>query len=198
MNIHPKEIAGNWDAGWALDVHTQSSVPLPGGEFRTERSQLGELLYQVKYRDDTTKIPPIAEVVSEFVKEQIAVDEHRDHPSPEAIIPVPPSTIRRFQPVIAIAARIGEMLDMPAALNYLIKVKRTPQLKNLAHDESRHEQLKGAFDLQSQNGNFRCVLLFDDIYRSGETLTEATHALRSKGGVSRVLVLTLTHTRTKQ
>jgi hypothetical protein len=46
MNIHPKEIAGNWDAGWALDVHTQSSVPLPGGEFRTERSQLGELLFR--------------------------------------------------------------------------------------------------------------------------------------------------------
>jgi hypothetical protein len=46
MNIHPKEIAGNWNAGWALDVHTQSSVPLPGGEFRTERSQLGELLFR--------------------------------------------------------------------------------------------------------------------------------------------------------
>ena len=198
MNINPKEINGNWDAGWVLDVHTLSSVPLPDGEFRTERSQLGELLYQVKYRHDRTKIPAIAEIVSEFVKGQIAVDEHRDHPFPEAIIPIPPSTFRDFQPVIAIAAKIGEMLDLPAALNYLIKVKRTPPLKSLAHNESRQEQLKGAFDLQSHNGNFRYVLLFDDIYRSGETLTEATHLLRNKGGVSHVHVLTLTQTRTKQ
>lgn len=198
MNIAPKEINGNWDAGWALDVHTLSSVPLPDGEFRTERSQLGELIYQVKYRHDKTKIPPIAEIAAEFVKGQITVDEHRDLLYPEAIIPIPPSTFRNFQPVITIAAKIAEMLDLPAALNYLIKVKRTPPLKNLAHDESRQEQLKGAFDLQFQNGNFRCVLLFDDIYRSGETLKEATHVLRDKGGVSRVLVLTLTQTRTKQ
>ena len=198
MQIHPKEITGNWDAGWALDVHTQSSVPLPGGEFRTERSQLGELLYQVKYRYDKTKIPPIAEIAAEFVKGQITVDGHLAHPPPEAIIPIPPSTARDFQPVIAIAAKIGVMLDLPAVLNYLIKVKRTPPRKNLAPDESRLEQLKGAFDLQFQNANFRCVLLFDDIYRSGETLKAATHVLRDKGGVSRVLVLTLTQTRTKQ
>lgn len=198
MNINPKEINGNWDAGWVLDVHTLSSVPLPNGEFRTERSQLGELLFQVKYRHDRTKIPAIAEVVSEFVKGQIATDEHRDHPFPEAIIPIPPSTFRDFQPVVAIAAKISTMLDLPAALNYLIKVKGTPPLKSLAHDYSRQEQLKGAFDLKSHIGNFRCVLLFDDIYRSGETLKEATHVLRDKGGVSRVLVLTLTQTRTKQ
>ena len=143
----------------------------------------------MKYRYDKTKIPPIAE---------IAVDGGLDHPRPEAIIPIPPSTFRDFQPVIAMAAKIGEMLDLPAALNYLIKVKRTPPRKNLAPDESRQEQLKGAFDLQFQNANFRCVLLFDDIYRPGETLKEATHVLRTKGGVSCVLVLTLTQTRTKQ
>ena len=198
MNINPKEIRGNWDAGWVLDVHTLSSVSLPDGRFRTERSQIGELLFQVKYRHDKTKIPPIAEIAAKFVKEEIAVDGGLAHPRPEAIILIPPSTVREFQPVIAMAARIGETLDLPAVLNYLIKVKKTPPLKNLASDESRQEQLKGAFDLQSQNGNFRCVLLFDDIYRSGETLKEATHVLRIKGGVSCVLVLTLTQTRTKQ
>lgn len=121
MNIHPREIRGNWDAGWALDVHTLSSVPLPDGEFRTERSQLGKLLYEVKYREDKTKIPQIAEIATEFVKEQMAIDEHLAHPYPEAIIPISPSTFRDFQPVIAIAAKIGEMLDLSPILNYLIK-----------------------------------------------------------------------------
>ena len=46
MNINPREIHGNWDAGWVLDVHTLSSVSLPDGGFRTERSQLGELLFR--------------------------------------------------------------------------------------------------------------------------------------------------------
>ena len=30
-DINPREIRGNWRAGWALDVHTLSSRPLPGG-----------------------------------------------------------------------------------------------------------------------------------------------------------------------
>ena len=105
--------------------------PCQTGRFRTERSQIGELLFQVKYRHDKTKIPPIAEIAAKFVKEEIAVDGGLAHPRPEAIILIPPSTVREFQPVIAMAARIGETLDLPAVLNYLIKEKKLHHLRIL-------------------------------------------------------------------
>jgi len=34
--IKPRKIHGNWRAGWALDVHTLSSRPLPDGVYDTE------------------------------------------------------------------------------------------------------------------------------------------------------------------
>ena len=64
--------------------------------------------------------------------------------------------------------------------------------------ENRREQLHGAFAVQAIPKKYRCVLLFDDIYRSGETLTEVTDVLHKQGNISRVLVLTLTQTRTKR
>jgi predicted amidophosphoribosyltransferase len=42
------------------------------------------------------------------------------------------------------------------------------------------------------------VLLFDDLYRSGETLKEITRVLMEEGQVSKVFVLTITKTRRKR
>lgn len=28
MNTNPRQIAGNWANGWALDIHTIKSIPL--------------------------------------------------------------------------------------------------------------------------------------------------------------------------
>ncbi|MFL5384242.1 MAG: hypothetical protein ACJ8GN_17105 [Longimicrobiaceae bacterium] len=39
------------------------------------------------------------------------------------------------------------------------------------------------------------MLVFDDLFRSGETLNEITHTLMEQGKVDRVYVLTLTRTR---
>lgn len=54
VNINPKKLAGRWRAGYALDHHTTSSVYLGDDElghpaFDTKRSEIGELLYQLKY-----------------------------------------------------------------------------------------------------------------------------------------------------
>ena len=197
MNINPQEIYGNWRAGWALDVHTLSSRPLPSGRYDTERTEFGELVFQLKYRHDSTKIQPIAEVVSKFVEEKFAVDGHLVLPYITAIVPIPPSDINRdFQPVTEVAQEIGRLLNVPVRTDYLTKAKRTVPLKNLSDVESKREQLHGVFSVQSQDLENRCVLLVDDLYDSGTTLTEATRVLYEQGGVQHVLVLTLTRTRT--
>ena len=196
-DINPQEIHGNWRAGWALDVHTVSSRPLPSGRYDTERTKFGELVFQLKYRDDRTKIQPVAEIAAKFVEEKFAVDGHLVLPYLAAIIPIPPSdTNRTFQPVTEVAQEIGKLLSVPVRTDYLMKTKQTIPLKNLSDVESKQEQLRGAFAVQSQDLKNRCVLLVDDLYDSGTTLTEATRVLYEQGSVQHVLVLTLTRTRT--
>ena len=196
-DINPWEIRGNWRAGWALDVHTLSSRPLPGGGYDTERTEFGEWIFQLKYRHDRTKIQSIAEVAAKFVKEKFAVDGHPILPYLKGILPISPSdTNRAFQPVTEIVQEIGRLLSVPVHTDYLTKVKRTVALKNLPDVTSKRKQLHGAFVVQSQNLKNRCVLLVDDLYDSGTTLTEATKVLYEQGSVQHVLVLTLTRTRT--
>ena len=196
-DMNPREIHGNWRAGWALDVHTLSSRPLPGSGYDTERTELGELVFQLKYRHDRTKIQPIAEAAAKFVKEKFAVDGHLVLPYLKAVLPIPPSDKNRdFQPVTEVAEEIGRLLSVPVRTNYLTKVKQTTPLKNLPDVASKREQLRGAFVVRSQNLKNQCVLLVDDLYDSGTTLTEVTKVLYEQGGVQHVLVLTLTRTRT--
>ena len=198
LQINPREIRGNWRAGYALDVHTISSCFLPDetydyDTYDTERTEIGELVYQVKYRHDRSRIQPIAEIAAKFVKEEFAVDGHPVLPYISVIIPIPPSDINRsFQPVLKIAAKIGDLLNRPVRTNYLTKVKRTESLKSLPDIESKRSEIQEAFVVQSQDLQERCVLLFDDLYDSGTTLTEATDVLYEQGRVRYVLVLTLT------
>ena len=195
VNITPREIHGNWQAGYALDVHTLSSYR--SGDRGYERTELGELVYQVKYCDDMTKLQPLAEIAAPFVKEDFAFDGHAVHPYLDAIVPIPCSSNKYFQPVTEIATRIGRILDVPVPSDYLVKVKAAA-LQNFESEESRSEHLQGAFAIRHQQRKYRCVLLFDDIYGSGETLAEATTVLQRQGGISYVFVLTLTQTRTQR
>ena len=123
--INPQEIHGNWRAGWALDVHTLSSRPLPDSGYDTERTELGELVFQLKYRHNRSKIQQIAEVAAKFVKEEFAVDRYPILPYLKAVLPIPPSDKNRdFQPVTEVAQEIGRLLSVPVRTDYLTKVNR--------------------------------------------------------------------------
>lgn len=197
LNINPQKIHGNWRSGWALDIHTISSRPLPDGGYDTDRTELGELVYQVKYNNDRSKIQPIAETAAQFVIQEFAVDGYLVLPYLKAIIPIPPSdTNRDFQPVTEIAREVGKLLGLPVHTDYLKKVKQTLPLKNIPDVERKREQLQGVFVVHNQEFKDQCVLLFDDLFDSGTTLTEVTNALYDQGSVRHVLVLTLTRTRT--
>ena len=184
-------------AGWALDIHSVSSSLLQEGGYNTELTELGELVYQLKYRYDTSSIQPLAEIAAKFLQEEFKVDGHLVLPHLEAILPMPLSPNETFQPVPEIAIQIGQILGVPVPLDYLIKVKNTGR-HDFESEESRREQLRGAFAVQAKNRKYRCVLLLDDIYNSGVTLTEATEVLQEQGGIPHVLVLTLTYTRTRR
>src|ERR1700752_2565824 len=104
IEIHPKEIKGAWDKGYVLDVHTISSTMIGYNEFGhpefdTVRSELGEMLYRLKYKGDKGVIAPGVESIAGFV------NNWGIHP--DAIAPMPPSRQRSFQPVMAIACELA-------------------------------------------------------------------------------------------
>ena len=198
MEINIKPILGNWTHGWALDQHTVSSTSGDSGSFdrpafATERTEIGEAIYRLKYRDDLSQVEPIACTVAEFIRGRSELWDIK------AILAVPPSEWRRsFQPVEKVASRIGEMLDLPAPDDYLLKAKQTMPLKGITDKRRRRKELNDAFAVQDKRFANRHVLLFDDLYRSGETLKAVTVALLFQGNVAMVSVVTATSTRSNR
>jgi predicted amidophosphoribosyltransferase len=197
MEINLKPLLGNWTHGWALDQHTvrrtgeSDSFTRPA--FDTERTEIGEAIYRLKYRDDLSQAEPIARTVAEFVRGRSELWDIK------AVLAVPPSEWRRsFQPVEKVASRIGELLGLPAPDDYLLKAKPTMPLKGITDKRRRRKELVDAFSVQDKRFANQHVLLFDDLYRSGETLKAVTATLLFQGTVAMVSVVTVTSTRSNR
>jgi predicted amidophosphoribosyltransferase len=198
MNISPKMIAGNWTRGWALDQHTvrsQANVSENIGypAYDTERTEIGEALFKLKYRNDREQVEPIALTVAGFIRARSEISDIK------AVLAVPPSDTRRsFQPVQALATRIGEILGLPAPDDYLLKTRQTLPLKSMNYKRLRRTELDGAFAVVDQRFADMHVLLFDDLFRSGETMKAVTVALLFLGKVAGVSVIAATSTRSNR
>jgi len=193
--IAPKKISGEWNDGYALDFHTLMSTLVGYDEFGHERylttyTEIGELLYGLKYRGDRSKIAAIVDIAAEFVtSKKWKVD---------LVIPVPPSKSRHFQPVMALAEGLARKLGVKFCGDCIVKVRDTPELKNEFDPVKRAKSLKGAFNANGVEVKRKAVLLFDDLYRSGATANEICSTLIRNGGASAIYVLTVTKTRTLQ
>lgn len=191
IKINPKEIKGSWDQGRVLDVHTISSTMIGYNEFGhpefdTLRSELGEMVYRLKYRGDKGAIGAIVEVVAGFV------NSWGIHP--EVIVPIPPSKQRTFQPVVEIAGEVARSMNIPLNTGSLKKTKATQQMKDVGDFSARVAALESAF--ASDKGlEGKSVLLFDDLFQSGATMNVAARTLKNQGSVKSVYALALTRTR---
>ena len=184
LQINPQKIHGKGWTGYALDFY-RLFKPL-------KYTKIGNLVYQVKYLSDSSQIHPIAETAAKFINKGFVVKGRLILPDISKIIPIPHSDEDRpFQPVPKIAAKVGSILNLPVS-DDLKKVKRTPRLQFILSVGNKRAAIHGAFEIKSQNLHGHCVLLIDDIYDSGSTLTEATKVLHEQGHVCHVFVLTLT------
>ena len=185
-------LEGTWDKGFSLDMHTIKSRFNPDGSFDTERSFIGELLYKIKYRFDKSKISNLAEIISNEMRGLFPNEI-------DVLIPIPPSNMNRpFQPLQEIAIELSKIIHVKLDNNYLEKIKTTPPIKQIENIETRKELLKDVFRIKEKKYKGKTVLLFDDLYRSGETLNAATKVLKEQGNVGEIYVLTITKTRTKK
>lgn len=193
MMTNPTKVQGAWTAGWTLDRHTTSSTFLGyneygHAEYDTIRSPLGELLFQLKYRSQN-KVDQIAEVMAKFFDNKPIALSRVD-----LIVVVPPSTVRKIQPVVQVGTAIAKELGKTFSPTAVRKTKNTPGLKNIHDAEERRELLDGAFEVDVGQVKGRGVLLIDDLYRSGATANAVTVALFS-AGAARVYFLAATRTR---
>lgn len=190
----PLELTGNWDKGLAFDLHTLSSSYLGPDQFghdkfENTRSEIGELVYQLKFRSDKSTIPKIIEILK-----SIEGIEKFDY-----IIPVPSSKARNFQPVDAIASALGKQRGVRVLTDYLEKKTSLDELKNVTDPKRREELLKdGIMVIGNRMLKGKYVLLVDDIFRSGATLNACCSVLKEYTGVKSVSVLTMTKTRSNR
>jgi ATP-dependent DNA helicase RecQ len=176
---HPRPLVGSWDAGWALDFHSRFT----GADW--SRSQVGELAFRLKYRQDKTVLPALVEHLLALCAAYPVLTNI------DALVPVPPSKPRASDPVRTLADALGTRLDQPV-WPVLAKTRPSAPQKEMRTLVQKQANVAGAFALQGQVRGKR-LLVLDDLYDSGTTLEEATRVLR-QGGAVRVYVLTLTRT----
>ena len=192
--ISPSRIYGSWISGYALDIHTISSIYMGINEFGhdvfdNKRSALGELLYRMKYRGDRSAACEIIRTAVAFLR--------RSRARFDVIVPVPPSGHRDVQPVPILAIGIGRALDLPVA-KCVSATRPTAQLKGVVDPERRRELLEGLYKVDSAQTRGKSVLLFDDLYRSGATMNTITELLMTAGSAAGVRALTVTRTRSRR
>ena len=188
---HVIEIQGYWRKGWALDLHTYSSKRLPGGSFDNEYSNIGFALNRVKYGTEYHRVNYLADEAAAFIRSLHV-------PFVDALLIVPPSEKRAFQPVQAVAKKISARTGVNLDERFIRKPIETEPLKGISDPEERRHLLEDSFAL-GLNKKYRNqdVLLFDDLFRSGSTLNAITDLLYNRGEVKNVYCLTLTKTRSK-
>jgi predicted amidophosphoribosyltransferase len=194
VDIHPRKIRGKWAEGYALDLHTVSSTFVGHNayghpQFDSVRSEMGELLYKLKYGGSNAAVKSIAETAAKFLEEQWPIRL-------DLIVPVPPSnTGRKRQPVLEVAKELSVNSGIELCLSGVTKIKQTPQLKDIYDLKERVAALDGAFAVDRGKIAGKRVLLFDDLFRSGATMNTIAERLIEDGKAKIVYALTLTRTR---
>jgi ComF family protein len=111
------------------------------------------------------------------------------------IVPVPlhaeRETDRGFNQALVLAHALSRLSGVPVAENCLIRVAQTERHRAGMDAQARRESVAGAFALVTPRVvEGESILLIDDVFTSGATISACAAALRF-GGAREVLALTL-------
>jgi competence protein ComFC len=188
---NPRKIDGPWEDGRVLDLHSTGSEFLGYDEygheqFDTRRTEVGDLLYRLKYRNDPSALEEIGVVAEKFIRSwRIRFD---------VIVPAPPTRTRRVQPLHQIADELSRRFDVPVVKAVSKKATGAAELKDLREFHEREAVLKGALAVNARAITGKRVLLVDDLIRSGATLGAVAAAL-GNAGAAIIFAFALTKTR---
>lgn len=146
-----------------------------------------DLVHGLKYGDRTDLAPMMAEWMIRASDGAVA--------AADAIVPVPLHAFRlwrrRYNQAAELARAIAHHSGKPYQPNVLKRTRRTSRQVGLAR-KAREDNVRGAFAV-SEHGHAdlkgKSVVLVDDVYTTGATVSAATRALK-RAGVGSVTVLT--------
>ena len=190
MEVNIQQVHGNWNLGYSLAKHVLHSVCTGENqwghpEFDTTRSEPGEALFQLKYRNNFTQVEPIAQQLYNSLSSCFR--------SASLIIPMPASRTRTRQPVTEIARSLAAKMSIPCYENLLVKTTVTPQMKDIGSREEKISTLVSAFSVNDLlHQGLYDVLLVDDLFDSGSSLEAATTVLREYGKIRNIYVAVVT------
>ena len=180
-------IYGSWEEGIVIDNHMLKSVFMGYDNnerevFENTRTEIGELVYQYKYRKKKKYVNAIMKLI-EGVLDAWNIKEKVD-----IVIPVPPSNKNReYQPVFEIGNEISKYIGKQCRIDVLDKISKV-QAKD-GHN------IHGHIISKCQNERLGNVLVVDDLYSTGATLNEVCKVLRRDNNVNRIYCLVLTKTK---
>jgi competence protein ComFC len=192
MGINPIELKGDWDKGYALDIHTIHSEFLGTDgygrdRFDNTRSELGELTKQFKYDGVHENLSLIMDLVIPFLDKWNALG------IVNIVLPAPPSNkSRKYQPVYDIASEIAKHLNVSFSTKVLSK---TTTIQSKAMNSLDKKSLKGTIIANKKAKKRFNVLIVDDLYQSGTTLNECVRVLKEDENLGKIYVLTMTKTK---
>lgn len=104
MKVNIKPIAGNWNLGYAMDKYLIKSTYLGDDEygnprFQNDRTEVGEAVYQLKYRSDWNQVQPLAQCLYD--------NAYPLFDKVGFIVPMAASNVRARQPVSEVAQALA-------------------------------------------------------------------------------------------
>ncbi|MGO1369913.1 ComF family protein [Senegalia sp. (in: firmicutes)] len=193
MSINPIKLEGNWKEGFAIDYHVVKSEYLGEdcygrAQFETTRTEIGELIYKLKYRSNKKVVYDIIKLISIFLKKW-GISNKVD-----VVLPAPPSNKNReFQPVFVLAEEIAEFINKPIYLDVLTK-KSITQIKDIDVVE-KEKTIRETIVMNKSSKRKVNILVVDDLYESGTTLNEICRVLKRDQNINNIYVLTMTKTK---
>jgi competence protein ComFC len=186
------KLDGIWKEGYAFDLHTISSVYKGDNQyghptFDTVRSTMGQYLYELKYGQHL----PVLEKIKQLLIESRELKEFIS--KIDVIVPVPPSNkYRLIQPVKVCAEKLSEIYGKKLDISMLSSTNKE-ELKSTPTDEKYDKVRKSIYVANNIDINKK-LMVFDDVFDSGSTLTAITSALTERG-YENIFIFTLTKTR---
>lgn len=146
-------------------------------------------IHQLKFGGQLRWAPPLAELLAR------TFENHGRMNHPDLIIPVPLHLkrlgMRGFNQATVMAGALGRRFGIPVSVDFLARTQWTEPQTRLNRRE-RLENVKDAFTVMEKGGaEDRKILLLDDVFTTGTTLSECARVLKA-AGASEVHALTVT------
>ena len=189
MSINPIKLFGCWTEGYALDKHIVNSEYIGEDvfghkQFNNNYTELGLLLYKMKYNGHYDTSEDICDLATPFLNKWLK-DKQID-----IILPVPPTKRRDVQPVCIIAETIAKYYNIPYSDEVLAKVTAV-QAKDM---DKGNKSLDGTIMLLKKPKRKCDILLIDDLFSTGSTISECVRVLKTDNLINNVYILTITRT----